>query len=153
MSKKIEETVWNTVADIITGMGYELVDVEYNNKRDDQSELIIYIDSENGVTIEDTEKVSRAIDGAIDEADPVEESYVLCVSSPGLDRPLRRPRDFEKYMGRDVDVKLYSKRGGKKEFTGALSAYDGTSVTIDTGKDSETFLMSAVAQIRLHIDF
>ena len=153
MPKKLEEIVRGIVSEIIEKMGYELVDIEYNQRKNEQSELIIYIDNEDGISLDDTEAVSRAIDEPMDTADPIEEPYVMCVSSPGLDRPLKTARDFEKYMGRRVDVKLYSKLDGKKEIVGELMGYTGDTVMVSTDEKELTLEMKSVAQIRLHIDF
>lgn len=154
MSKKIEESVMQLVAPAAAQLGYEVVDVEYVKKKNEDSELIIYIDREGGVDLDDCEACSIAIDPLIDAADPIEESYILCVSSPGIDRPLKRPRDFEKHMGEAVDVKLYEKLNGKKEFVAVLRGYDQGKISLDIGKDELLELEGAkIALIRPHIDF
>ncbi len=154
MFKKIEESVMQLVAPAAAQLGYEVVDVEYVKKKNEDSELIIYIDREGGVDLDDCEACSIAIDPLIDAADPIEESYILCVSSPGIDRPLKRPRDFEKHMGEAVDVKLYEKLNGKKEFVAVLRGYDQGKISLDIGKDELLELEGAkIALIRPHIDF
>lgn len=154
MSKKIEESVMQLVAPAAAQLGYEVVDVEYVKKKNEDSELIIYIDREGGVDLDDCEACSIAIDPLIDAADPIEESYILCVSSPGIDRPLKRPRDFEKHMGEAVDVRLYEKLNGKKEFVAVLRGYDQGKISLDIGKDELLELEGAkIALIRPHIDF
>ena len=154
MSKKIEESVMQLVAPAAAQLGYEVVDVEYVKKKNEDSELIIYIDREGGVDLDDCEACSIAIDPLIDAADPIEESYILCVSSPGIDRPLKRPRDFEKHMGEAVDVKLYEKLNGKKEFVAVLRGYDQGKISLDIGEDELLELEGAkIALIRPHIDF
>ena len=83
-----------------------------------------------------------------------EESYILCVSSPGIDRPLKRPRDFEKHMGEAMDVKLYEKLNGSKEFVAVLSGYEQGRISLDIGEEKLLELEEAkVALIRPHIDF
>ena len=153
MSKKIETEVWDVVCPIIEGMGFELVDVEFLKKKNAADELYIYIDSENGVSLDDTENVSRAIDEPMDLADPIPDSYIMCVSSPGLDRPLKRDRDFEKAVGKSVDVKLYTKLDGKKEFSGILEKWDDDSVSISNEGEEMVFKRENIAIIRLRIDF
>ena len=154
MFKKIEESVMQLVAPAAAQLGYEVVDVEYVKKKNEDSELIIYIDRAGGVDLDDCEACSIAIDPLIDAADPIEESYILCVSSPGIDRPLKRPRDFEKHMGEAVDVKLYEKMNGKKEFVAVLRGYDQGKISLDIGKDELLELEGAkIALIRPHIDF
>ena len=154
MSKKIEESVMQLVAPAAAQLGYEVVDVEYVKKKNEDSELIIYIDREGGVDLDDCEACSIAIDPLIDAADPIGESYILCVSSPGIDRPLKRPRDFEKHMGEAVDVKLYEKLNGEKEFVAVLRGYDQGKISLDIGEDELLELEGAkIALIRPHIDF
>lgn len=153
MSKKIEAAVWEVVCPIIENMGFELVDVEFFKKKNAQDELYIYIDSEEGVTLDDTEKVSRAIDEPMDVADPIPDSYIMCVSSPGLDRPLKRERDFEKARGKGVDVKLYTKLDGKKEFSGILEDWNEEAVFISNEGEKKEFKRDNIAIVRLSIDF
>ena len=154
MAKKIEENVMNLIAPAIAQMGYELVDVEYIKKRNEDSELVIYIDKEGGVDLDDCEICSNGIDPLIEAADPIEESYLLCVSSPGIDRPLKRPKDFEKHMGEKVDVKLYEKLNGKKEFTAILRGYEQEKILLDIGTEELLELVaSKIALIRPHIEF
>lgn len=154
MSKKIEESVMQLVAPAAAQLGYEVVDVEYVKKKNEDSELVIYIDREGGVDLDDCETCSIAIDPLIEAADPIEESYILCVSSPGIDRPLKRPRDFEKHMGEAMDVKLYEKLNGSKEFVAVLSGYEQGRISLDIGEEKLLELEEAkVALIRPHIDF
>jgi ribosome maturation factor RimP len=154
LSKKIEESVMQLVAPAAAQLGYEVVDVEYVKKKNEDSELVIYIDREGGVDLDDCETCSIAIDPLIEAADPIEESYILCVSSPGIDRPLKRPRDFEKHMGEAMDVKLYEKLNGNKEFVAVLSGYEQGRISLDIGEEKLLELEEAkVALIRPHIDF
>ena len=154
MSKKIEESVMQLVAPAAAQLGYEVVDVEYVKKKNEDSELVIYIDREGGVDLDDCETCSIAIDPLIEAADPIEESYILCVSSPGIDRPLKRPLDFEKHMGEAMDVKLYEKLNGSKEFVAVLSGYEQGRISLDIGEEKLLELEEAkVALIRPHIDF
>ena len=99
--KRIEELIQPTV----TEMGYELVDVEFV-KEGPNWYLRIFIDKEGGVTIDDCEAVSKTLEKIFDEKDPIEQAYFLEISSPGIDRPLKKKEDFIKYNGEMVDVKL-----------------------------------------------
>ena len=154
MSKKVEESVMQLVASAAAQLGYTVVDVEYVKKRGEDSELVIYIDKEGGVDLDDCEACSMAIDPLIDAADPIEESYILCVSSPGIDRPLKRPEDFARHLNEKVDVKLYEKRAGKKEWTVTLRGYDEKAISLETDKGEAWELeLAKIAQIRPHIDF
>lgn len=153
MSRKIEEAVERTVLPIVTDLGYELVDVEFLPKKGQPGELVVYIDSPQGIGLDDTEIVSRAIDEPLDRLDPIEDSYMLCVSSPGLDRPLKKERDFARAQNKKVDVKFYTKQQGKKEWTGELFGYTQDSITLKVQEKEFVFLRKDIAQIRLHIDF
>ena len=146
---KIADAVDALARPIIESMGIELVEVEYIPKKSEASELVIYIDREEGVDIDVCEAVSRALDEPLDIADPVPGSYVLCVSSPGIDRPLKTARDFEKNLGKDVDVRFFAKVDGKKEITGTLEAYTENTVTVN-GKE---IARKDIALIRPHINF
>lgn len=154
MSKKVEESVMQLVMPAAAQLGYTVVDVEYVKKRGEDSELVIYIDKEGGVDLDDCEACSMAIDPLIDAADPIEESYIFCVSSPGIDRPLKRPEDFARHLNEKVDVKLYEKRAGKKEWTVTLRGYDEKAISLETDKGEAWELeLAKIAQIRPHIDF
>lgn len=118
---KTTEIVDSLVRGKIAEMGYELDEVEYVKEYGNMV-LTLYIDSENGVTIDDCEKVSRAIDPILDENDPIEEAYYLSVSSIGIDRPLKKDKDFERNMGKKLQVKLYAPINKKKSFSASLRA-------------------------------
>ena len=115
--------------------------------------LRLYIDKEGGVSIDDCEKIARAVDPILDEVDPIKESYQFEVSSAGLERPLRRPSDFARFMGSPVLVKLYRPHNGLKEFPGILRGYDEGRVTVEAGKETITFEKSQVALVRLRVEF
>ena len=138
----------------IAEMGYELVDVEYAKVKGQDDELVVYIDKQGGVTLDDCEAVSLAVEPIIDEADPIDHAYVFCVSSPGIDRPLKKPRDYEKALQTKVDLKLYEKLNGKKEITAVLVGYDENAVRLQTEKGQELELgREKIALIRPHIEF
>ena len=124
------QRVWSVVEPIVTGLGLELWDVRFVKEGADWF-LRIFIDSENGVNINDCEAVSRAIDKPLDDEDPITQAYTLEVCSPGLERPLVRDEHFEKFIGADIMVKMIRPLDGiGKEFKGVLTAYDDGNVTI-----------------------
>ena len=150
---KTTEIVDSLVRGKIAEMGYELDEVEYVKEYGNMV-LTLYIDSENGVTIDDCEKVSRAIDPILDENDPIEEAYYLSVSSIGIDRPLKKDKDFERNMVKKLQVKLYAPINKKQELLGVLTGYDGESFTISVEKTGEvTIKRKDAALIRPWIDF
>ena len=125
--KKLMETI----EPIVAALNYELYHLEYV-KEAGEYYLRIYIDSENGISFEDCEKISRRISEALDVDDPIEEAYYLEVSSPGIERGLYTDKHFEKFTGSDVNVKLNKLMEGKKAFTGKLVRFDAESITIET---------------------
>lgn len=153
MSKKIESAVYEIVKPYADELGFEVIDVEFTARKDSDNELIVYIDKPGGVDLDDCEKLSRAIDEPMDIADPIPDKYILCVSSPGIDRPLKNDRDLERSLGAEVDLKLYKKQNGAKEFVGILEAYDSETVTFNIKNQPMTVNKSDIALIRLHISF
>lgn len=137
----------------IVSMGFELCDVEFQKEYGDWV-LTYYIDKEGGVTIDDCEAVSRAIEPILDEQDPIEQEYFLSVSSLGIDRPLKKDRDFERAMGRELQIKLYAPQNKRKEWIGVLNAFTVDSFTVLDEKGTEhTFMKKDCALVRPHIRF
>ena len=149
---KITELVTKMALPVVEEAGCELWDVEYVREAGTWY-LRVYIDKDGGVDILDCETVSRALSDLLDEADPTEGSYTLEVSSAGAERPLKRPGDYERFMGSPVAVKLYKARDGRKEFAGVLAGYDNGDVTITVGETSMTFAKAEVALCRLRVEF
>lgn len=149
---KITELVREMALPVAEEAGCELWDVEYVREAGTWF-LRVYIDKDGGVDILDCEKVSRKLSDLLDEADPIEGSYTLEVSSAGAERPLKRPGDFERFMGSPVAVKLYKARNGRKEFAGVLAGYDNGDVTVTVGDTAMTFGKDEVALCRLRIEF
>lgn len=138
---------------IVTGFGYELVDVEYV-KEAGTYYLRAYIDKPGGITVDDCEKVSRKFSDILDEKDYIEDTYIFEVSSPGLLRPLKKEKDFERSLGKEVEVRTYKAIERQKEFTGILKDYDKDTVTIEYEDETrQTFEKSDIALIRLALDF
>ena len=138
ISRKAEMAVEAAVASLVAENGYEYVGTEIK-KTSDAVELIIYIDKEDGIGLDDCEKVSRMIDPVIEAKDPIEGPYYLIVSSPGMDRPLKTPRDFERSIGKKVDIRLYKAVEKIKEFTGLLKSYDNNGFTAEIADRSGVF--------------
>lgn len=149
---KVTDLVRTMALPVVEEAGCELWDVEYVREAGTWL-LRIYIDKDGGVDILDCEKVSRVLSDLLDEADPIEGSYTLEVSSAGAERPLKRPGDFERFMGSPVAVKLYKARDGRKEFAGVLAGYENGDVTITVGNTAMTFGRDEVALCRLRIEF
>lgn len=149
---KVEALTTKLVQPIVEAEGIELVDVEYV-KELGHFYLRVYIDKEGGVNILDCEKVSRALDEKLEAADPVSDAYILEVSSPGLDRPLKKDKDYERSIGKDVAFKLYKAQDGQKEFVGTLVGYTADTMTVTIDGVERTFDRKGLALIRLHIEF
>ncbi len=133
--------------------GYILWDVEFV-KEGSQKILRITIDSEDGITIEDCEKLHRAIDPVLDEADPIEEAYHLEVSSPGIERELKTDEHIDYCVGADVEVKLYAPLNGSKVFRGELMPLDENgNIVILCGDCEQTFERASVAKLKTVFEF
>ena len=131
---KIEERVEELIKDKIENIGYSLYDVEYA-KEGPNYYLRIFIDSEKGIDLEDCEKVSNEINEKLDEADYIKEQYFLEVSSPGVERILRKDRHLEQNIGKQVEAKLFKKdEKGSKNYIGELKKFDEETITIDETK-------------------
>ena len=154
MSKKeiYEQKAEALVALIVEKYGFELVDVEYV-KEGGNFYLRAYVDKPGGITVEDCETVSREFSDKLDEADFIDEAYIMEVSSPGLGRPLKKEKDFKRSMGEEVEIRTYRPINREKEFYGILTAYDENSVTIDCEGEEKTFQKTDIALIRLAFDF
>lgn len=131
---------------------FELVDVEYV-KEGGSWYLRAYIDKPDGITIDDCELISRALSDLLDKEDFIEDSYILEVSSPGLLRPIKKDKDFQRNLGKDVEIRLFKAVDKQKEFTGTLCAYDKDCVTVQTGDREIKFARKEIALIRPAVDF
>ena len=152
--KKITELTAELAAPAIAEQGCTLWDVEYV-KEAGTWYLRILLDKEGGVDILDCEEISRKVSDLLDEADPIEGSYTLEVGSAGAERALKRPSDFQRFLGSPVLVKLYRAREGRKEFSGYLKSYDETTgdVTVTVGKQELVFPKKETALVRLRVEF
>lgn len=128
--------------------GFEVVDVEFVKEGGNRF-LRAYIDKPGGITVDDCEIVSRELSDRLDEADFIEESYILEVSSPGLGRPLKKEKDYIRNMGELIEIRTFKAIDKQKEFCGVLKAYDADTVTIEEEDGTErTFERSIIALIR-----
>jgi ribosome maturation factor RimP len=150
--RKIEEVVEELAVPIIKENKCELVDIEYV-KEGPNWYLRLYIDKQGGVTVEDCQRVSESLSDVLDEVDPIEHSYILEVSSPGVERPLKTRRDFDYFKGREVEIKLYAPVDGKKEFTGVLEGLENGVVTVSTPEGRLQFQKDKIASARLAFKF
>ena len=149
---KVTDQVTAFAQPVVESFGCKLWDVEYVREGSERY-LRVFIDKDGGVDIDDCEKIHRALDPILDEKDPIAESYHFEVSSAGLERALKRPGDFEQFMGAPVLVKLYRPRNGLKEIPGILRGYEDGKVTVEAGKETITFEKSQVALVRLRVEF
>lgn len=155
MGKKesYESRVESYLLPLMEQHGFELVDIEYV-KEAGTWYLRAYIDKEGGIAVDDCEVISRKLSDWLDKEDFIDESYILEVSSPGLGRPLKKEKDFARSLGKDVEVRLYRQLNRQKEFTGVLSAYDESTVTLTMEDESQmVFERGDIALIRLALDF
>ena len=149
---KVTDLVTQFAQPVVESFGCTLWDVEYVREGSERY-LRVYIDKDGGVDIDDCEKIHRALDPILDEKDPIAENYHFEVSSAGLERALKRPGDFERFMGSPVLVKLYRPRNGLKEIPGILRGYADGKITVEAGKETITFEKSEVALVRLRVEF
>lgn len=150
---KVSDAVYKLAVPIAESLGLEVVEVLYEKQRYGMV-LTIVIDKEGGVTLNDCEKMHNAVDGPLDELDPIETSYTLNVSSPGLDRPLKTERDYRRNLNKRITVRLYKPADGKKVFNGVLRAFDEDTFTIESEKGEQiTFYKKDTAKVEPIIEF
>lgn len=150
---KVTDAVAQLALPYVEAAGCTLWDVEYVKEAGEWF-LRVYIDKADGVSIEDCEAVSRPLSDKLDEADPIEGSYTFEVSSAGAERPLKRPSDFQRFLGHPVLVKTYKPKDGRKEFAGTLAGYDNGAVLLDMGgAEPLRFEKPELALVRLRVEF
>ncbi len=147
MAKKVKSICEEKIVPIIEDMGYEVIEIEYAKKSDGMN-LTFYIDKDEGIDIQDCELVSKKIDPILDEINPTDDvPYILNVSSPGIDRPLTKERDFIRNLNKEISITLFSKMNGKKVFEGILISYDDKNITIKIADENFTFERNKIAHI------
>lgn len=148
-----EAKVMPLLEPIVEANGLELVDLEFV-KEGVNWYLRVYIDKDGGVNIDDCERVSRALEAKLDEHDPIEQAYILEVSSPGIDRPLKKESDFVKYQGEIIDVKLYKAQDGSKQYQGKLLGLEEGVLSIEEENGNVVkFEQKDIASVRLAVIF
>ena len=152
MKFKSVEEITSALLPTATAMDIEIVEVEAKVTKN--SYITVYIDTENGVDLDTCEKFHNAIDPVLDELDPsFGAPYTLNVSSPGLDRPLKTDRDFQRRIGKDVEVKLFAPLKGKKYFECKLVDYDGNNVVLLDGDEQIKMPLVRIAKINEAVKF
>lgn len=149
---KVEDIVYELSKPIIDKHKFELVEIEYKKEGGDWY-LRIYIDKEGGITIDDCQAVSEEVSDLLDKADPINNSYIFEVSSPGIERPIKTERDFEKAIGKLVEVKLFAPIDGKKVIEGILSSYSENDVELDQNGNKLTIDKKQIAIIKPVVTF
>jgi ribosome maturation factor RimP len=137
----VTDQVEQLIAPAVESLGYELVGVEYIQGGSDPI-LRIYIDAEQGIMIEDCERVSHQVSGVLDVEDPIRSAYLLEVSSPGFDRPLFKARDFERFSGSQAKIVMKLPVDGRRNFTGTLAGMDADEILIEV--DGETYALPLI---------
>lgn len=149
---KLTDRISEIARPIIEEEGCRLWDVEYVQEAGTKY-LRVYIDKDDGVAIDDCERISRRLDPILDEEDPIAESYVFEVGSAGADRVLKRPSDFEHFMGSEIELSLYRPVEGSKRYIGTLTGYSDGNVLVNTAAGSLSFKKDDIAQVRLYVSF
>jgi ribosome maturation factor RimP len=150
--RKVEDIAYDLAKPITDRYNFEIVEVEYKKEGADWY-LRLYIDKEGGITVDDCQAVSEEMSDLLDEADPIEHAYIFEVSSPGIDRPLKTDRDYEKNNGKLIEIKLFSPMNGKKVFEGILKGHTAEKVEIEAEGETLQIEKSVIALIRPAIKF
>ena len=153
MASKVVQICEEKICPVITNLGYEVIEVEYAKKSDGMN-LTFYIDNQDGINIDDCQKVNDAISELLDEVNPTnDETYILNVSSPGIDRPIKNYNDFLRNQNKLVEVHLYSQKNGAKLHKGKLKNYTNDTVEIELENGTLTFEHKDVSKISPVIEF
>ena len=147
---KITDKVTELARPVVEEEGCTLWDVEYVREAGSWY-LRVFIDKEGGVDIMDCERISRRLDPILDEADPISDSYTFEVGSAGIERELKRPSDFEQFMGSEIELRLYQPVDGIKVFVGKLAGYENGDISVEVGNNTLRFMKSQVALVKLHV--
>ena len=146
IQREIEQLIQPTLSD----MGYELWGCEYL-AQGKHSLLRIYIDTAAGIGMEDCEKVSRQISAILDVEDPISGNYSLEVSSPGIPRPLFHSRQYQRYMGLEVQIKLFKPVNAKRKFLGTIASADEQTLVLTIDNKQQDFLFSNIVKANLTV--
>lgn len=148
--QKVEKIIAEEVEKIVSDTEIQLVDVEYVKER--EWYLRVFIDKTGGVGLDDCQLVSRSLSDWLDEADPIPYAYHLEVSSPGLDRPLKKDKDLERNMGNQIEATFFAPWEGQKKWVGSLVAFDSDVIKIEMEEKMIELPRKQIAQIRLYLD-
>ena len=149
---RIEKEIWQLTEPLVASAGAEIIDVEYVKEAGNWY-LRIYIDREEPVDLDLCEQVSNLVSAALDKSDPIEQSYFLEISSPGVERPIKRESDFQHFAGSQVVLKLYAPEDGEKEFIGALGGLVDDAVLLEMEQGTRSFPLEKIAHVHLLADF
>ncbi|MCR1898109.1 ribosome maturation factor RimP [Irregularibacter muris] len=154
MSKrKVEDIVEELAHPMLSDYKFELVDIEFK-KEGPSWYLRLYIDKPGGISIDDCQLVSEQLSDLLDETDPIEQSYYLEVSSPGIDRPLKKPEDYEKFKNHKIEIKLYAPFKGNKKFVGTLIGLENNHIILDTENQGQYEIpLETASSVRLYVEF
>jgi len=151
-SSKIEDTIRDIAVPLIEKAGFELVDLEYQ-KEGNNWVLRFFIDHENGIDHQACELVSNLVGDELDRLDPIPHSYLLEVSSPGIERPLKSMKDFQRFSGEKVEIKLFAAKNGQKEYIGKLLGVENNQIAVLVNDVKILFSIDEIAKARLIADF
>ena len=149
---KTEQIAFELSENIAKDYGCYIYDVEYV-KEGSLKFLRIYADKDDGISIDDCEKISRELSTLLDEKDPIKENYILEVSSPGIERKLTKKEHFDKYIGKIIDINLFKQINGSKQFTGVLTSYENECIFIETENGIVEINQKEASLVKLHFDF
>jgi ribosome maturation factor RimP len=147
-AKRVRETLLGLLESPIGALGYEVVELEFH-PQGRGGLLRVFIDKDGGVTVDDCEIVSRQVSAVLDVEDPIPGAYTLEVSSPGLDRPLRKPADFARYVGQQARIDLSLPLEGRRRFAGTLKGCEADEVSIEVDGELHKLPLSGIAKARL----
>ncbi len=151
-NNSVAAVVESISAPVVEDLGLELVDVEYV-KEGGRRILRVFIDKPGGVSHDDCEAVSKRLDTLLDEKDPIPQSYYLEVSSPGIERPLKKLRDFQRFTGHMIRVTTFAPLAGRKMFTGKLAGVEDGALILEENGNAFSISLDQVASARLHVEF
>ncbi len=149
----VENQIWNITQEVVSDLGYELVDIELTGNRS-QLAIRVYIEKSGGILLSDCVVVSRNLGERLDEKDVIEKSYRLEVSSPGIERPLRKIQDYERYLGHRVRIRLKGRLKGKRKIVGQLVEVEENVVCLlfESG-EKVSFSLADIAKANLDVDW
>lgn len=149
---KVADLVFDFARPIVEELGFELVEVTYNKTKDGRELSLSLYCKDRPVSIEDCEKVSKALDGPLDELNPTnDESYTLSVGSLGLDRPITSDADFQRSLDKEIEISLYKAIEKQKKFIGFLKSFNENEITIETEKQKVIIARENIASAKLYI--